>query len=235
MRKFVDLHIVPRVEDEMSCKRLAEVLEVAGYTAIGFSVPTGLMQERIRDLRRIFERNGIETALRVDLTATSRRELLGLLKRFRNSFDIVSVKCMNQNVATVACRDRRVDVVSFDPRNPRARFNHSLANVLRGALEFSLMSTLTGAHLEVLSRIAREMIVARDHDTRVVLSSGSISHLTVRTPLQIAAVASSIGLSAEQSLKAISDIPQSIIERNLRRRSEDYVEEGVTIVSLKAA
>jgi RNase P/RNase MRP subunit p30 len=199
------------------------------------TLPTGLMQDRVSLLRRAFHEIGVKTVSRVDLTATSRVDLLRLLRRFRNSYDIIAVKCVNQNVAAVACRDRRVDVVFFDPRNGKVRFNHSLANLLRCGLELNFPSTLVkGADSAVYARISREVAIAREHRTRVVLSSGSLSAQMVRSPSEISAIASAIGLSAEQSRRGVSEVPRSIILRNFLKRSQEYVEEGVKVVTPSA-
>jgi len=234
MPKFVDLHVLPRVEDEKSCRQMADLLRLAGYSTIGLTIPTGLLRERISFLRHIFQEAGIETALRVDLSSGSRMELLRLLRRFRNSYDIIGVKCSNPGVATVACRDRRVDVVFFDPRNHKVRFNHSLANLLRGAFEFNLLSTLLRETNGIFSTITKQAVIAREHKVKVVLSSGSNVPGMVRSPSQIAALGSTIGLSKEQSAEGVSSTPRSIITRNSSLRSSEYIEEGVRVVLPKA-
>ena len=227
--------MLPRVEDENSIRRLAEILTLAGYTYIGLTVPTGLMRDRVRQLCRIFREQGIETAMRIDLTSTNRAELLRFLRRFRSNYDIVSVKCLTPNVAIVACRDRRVDVIFFDLNNLKVRFNHSLANLLHGAFELNLSSILTSAKEGLaLLRTRKELMLAREHGTRVVLSSGCASPLMIRSPAQLASVASTLGLLPHQSCLGLTGVPSSIIERNMFRRSTEYVEEGVTIVLPRA-
>jgi RNase P/RNase MRP subunit p30 len=214
---------------------MAELLRLAGFSSVALVVPSGLMRERVGVLRQIFQRTGLETAMRIDLAPGSRQELLRLLRRFRNSYDVVSVKCPNQGVATVACRDRRVDVVFFDPNNSKVRFNHSLANLLRGALEFNLVAVLLKEHdSRTFARLSKEAWVAGEHRVNVVVSSGCTSPPMVRAPGQLAALASAIGLSKAQSLSGVSDIPWSIISRNSQRRSQQYVEEGVRILLPKA-
>lgn len=227
--------MLPRVDDEKSSRKMAELLRLAGYSAVALTVPTGLLRDRLSALRRLFEDEGIQTILRVDLSANSREDLLRLLRRFRNAYDIVAVKCMNQAVAPVACRDRRVDLVFFDPRNSRVKFGHPLASLLCGALEFNLISTFLGETKgEIFSRIAKEAAIAREHRSRVVLSSGCVSPTMVRSPPQISGIAAAIGLSREQSSRGVSETPLSIIKRNLERRSREYVEEGVKLVMPKA-
>ena len=226
---------MPRVDDVKSSRRMAELLRLAGYSAVALSIPTGLMRDRVSEVRRLFENEGIQTILRVDLSVNSRADLLRLLRRFRSAYDIVAVKCMNQAVASVACRDRRVDVVFFDPRNFRVKFAHPLASLLSGALEFNLISTFLGeTKSEIFSRIAKEAAIAREHRSRVVLSSGCISPAMVRSPLQISAIATAIGLSSEQSSRGVRETPLSIVMSNQERRSREYVEEGVKLVTLKA-
>jgi RNase P/RNase MRP subunit p30 len=211
------------------------MLKLAGYSVVGLTLPTGLFQERVSFLRRVFLEAGLETALRIDLTSTSRTDLLRLLRRFRNSYDIIAVKCTNQAVSTVACRDRRVDLVFFDSRNPRARFNHSFASLLGGALEFNLVSSLLKeSRTEIVSRIVKEAGIARRHRTKVVLSSGCTTPDMVRSPNQIEALGEAVGLTSKQTSSGISDAPISIVARNFERRSRQYVEEGVRIVLPKA-
>ena len=210
---------------------MARLIRIAGYSAIGLTIPTGLMRDRIELVKTVFKDAGLETALRIDLTASSRMDLLRLLRRFRNSYDVIAVKCVNQRVATVACRDRRVDSIIFDPTSRSARFNHPLANLLRGAIELNLVSSLLKeTRVEVLSGIMKQCAIAREHKVKAVLSSGCNNPSQVRSPLQIAALASAMGLSETQSYAGVSETPLSIIKRNLAHRSPQFVEEGVRVV-----
>lgn len=224
------------MEDESSCKQMAERIRIAGYSTIGLTFPTGLMRDRIVLLKTVFEEAGLETALRIDLTASSRMDLLRLLRRFRNLYDVIAVKCANQRVAIVACRDRRVDLIIFDPTSRSVRFSHPLANLLRGAIEFNLVSSLLKeTRAEVFSGIMKQCAIAREHKVKVVLSSGCNNPDQVRSPLQIAALATAMGLSEAQSLAGVSATPLSIIKRNLAHRSPQFVEEGVRVVLPKVA
>jgi RNase P/RNase MRP subunit p30 len=214
---------------------MAESMKIAGYSAVALTLPTGLLQDRVVFIRHIFTSAGIETVLRTDLAPTSRTELLRLLRRYRSLCDVVAVKCTNEATARVACRDRRVDVVFFDPRNHKVRFNHSLAGLLRGAVEFNLIAALQGqTNSNFISRTSKEMGISSEHKNRVVLSSGCTSPEMTRAPSQIAAIADALGLSLEQSRLGVSKVPEGIILRNLDRRSREYIEEGVKVILSKA-
>ena len=231
MGKYLDLHIHPQAEDKRSCERMAELLSAVHYSTIGLSIPTGLPNDRIKPLRLVFEQYGVNTVSRVDLSPTSRTELLRLLRKFRNLYDIVVVNCLNQRVATVACRDRRVDMVYFDVANRNTRFTHSFARLLRGAIEFNLVSDVVQpAESWAFSRMRKAMSIAREHRVQIVLSSGARSCEMIRSPLEITALATTLGLSEEESIRGVSSAPSSIVNENLKKRASNYIEEGVKIV-----
>ena len=210
---------------------MGQILRTAGYSAVALTIPTGLLPERVSSIRQIFQDQGIDTALRIDLGSPSRTELLRSLRRFRNAYDVVAVKCANARVATVASRDRRVDVVFFDPLIRNVRFSHSLARLLHGALEINLIaSILSSTDAGILSRLRKTIAVAQEHNVKVVLSSGARTAEMVRAPLQLSAIASTLGLGETTSTAAVSLIPASIITENAKKRKPEYVEEGVRII-----
>ena len=203
---------------------------MAGYRSVALTIPTAILNEYSKTLTQCFVKVGLETVSRIDLTCSNRYELLKLLRRFRNQYDLVSVKCTNQNVAAIACRDRRVDIIFFDPNNRNMKFTHTLARLLNGALELNLSFLLNRDSGDALNKAMRHMAVAREHRVKVVLSSGCTSPKMVRSPMQIRAVGVTLGLSEAQSAEAISSVPSSIIESNLERRSSLHIEEGVRLV-----
>jgi RNase P/RNase MRP subunit p30 len=233
LHKPVDLHIIPRVEDEKSCIKTAQMLKSAGYRAVALTLPTGLLKEHVRSLRNRFADSGIEMFARIDISCANRQELLRLLRRFRNVYDVVAVKCVNHALGLVAARDRRVDIIFFDPLKRNVWFDHSIANVSRAALELNL-STLFSESI-LLTKPMKEIDIATQHMVRVVLSSGCTSPMMIRTPEQLSAIGMILGLNERQARDGVSAIPWSIVEQNVERRSKEYVEEGVRVVKKRAS
>jgi len=227
----VDLHVIPRLEDEESWLQTAQLLRVAGYSAVGLTVPTGLIDYRLRSLRQSFADAGLEVFTRADFACSRRQDLLKLLRRFRRLFDIISVKCLNHTIALVAARDRRVDVIFFEPPRGNVWFDHSIANVCRAAFEFNLRPLMEDASL--LSKAMRETRIAEEHKVKIVMSSGCTSPAFVRTPAQLSAVGVMLGLERYHVRDMVSLIPWSILEKNVERRSDEYIEDGVRVVSRK--
>jgi len=213
---------------------MADLLSTTHYATIGLTVSIGLLNERIRYLRRIFEEHGVSTVLRVDLKPSSRTELLRLLRRFRNMYDVVAVRCANQQVAIVSCRDRRVDVVFFDVANRNLRFSHTFARLLHGAVELNVVSELTDRSQPAgmaLSRLQKAIMVAKEHRAKIILSSGARDYAMIRSPLQVSALGVALGLSHEEAVRGVSSAPLSIVAENRERRAPEYVEEGVKLVA----
>ena len=210
-------------------------MRLSGYSAIGLTLPAGLMRDRVGPLRQLFEERGIETFLRLDIAPPSRQELLRLLRRYRTAFDVVAVKCVSPAAALVACRDRRVDVVFFDTFRRNIWFNYTYADLLHGALEFNIVSDLLNATTsDIYLRLAKEAAIARNSGTKIVLSSGATKPEVVRAPMQLSALGQAVGLSKSQVLRGVADIPRSIVRDNTERRSSSYIEEGVRVVVPKA-
>jgi len=228
--KFLDLHIIPKVDDESSCKRTAQLSALSGYSAVGLTVPTGLLRGRLEILRDCFRDSGVEVFLRVDLTCSKREELLKLLRRFRSTFDIVGVKCKNHSLALVAARDRRVDLIFFDSATRNVWFDDSIANVSNALLELNLGRLFEIANHLILTRLMKDVRVARRHNIDMVLSSGATSPLLVRAPIQLAAVAEILGLNKQEAINGVSTSPSRIVKENVERRSRNYVEEGVKTI-----
>lgn len=231
MVEFLDLHILPKVDDESSCKRTAQLLALVGYNAVGLTVPTGLLRGRLEILRDCFQDSGVEVFLRVDLTCSKREELLKLLRRFRATFDIIGVKCTNHSLALVAARDRRVDLIYFDSATRNVWFDDSIANVSNATLELNLSILFEMANHFIFTRLMKDVRVARRHNVDVVLSSGATSPFLVRAPIQLAAIAEILGLSKQEAINGVSTIPTRIVEMNVDRRSRNYVEEGVKTIA----
>ena len=232
LRNFVDLHVMPRPDDVQSYGKTAELLRMAGFKAVGLTVPTGLMSNQIHDIHQTFVEAGLEVFTRADLVCSQRRDLLKMLRHFRNRFDIISVRCSNHNVALVAARDRRVDLIFFDPAQRKVWFDHSTANVSHAALEFN-MSALYSRAYDSFTKIMKDFRIAIQHNVRIVLSSGCWSPIMVRTPTQLSAVGIMLGLKRVQAHDGVSSIPWSLVTKNSERRSNRYLEDGVRLITGK--
>jgi len=236
--KFVDLHLCASWKDSEQARRLMSKSAELGYKQVGVPVPQGFADEAVKQMRQISEEAELDFVTRVDLAPRSPGELLAGLRKFRRSFEVVSVLCSSKAVARQAGKDRRVDLlcsVSFDPkRRFFDRAEAELASVSGAALEIDLAQVLTNleerSSVGLFTRLRRELATAKSFGVPVVFSSGAINPLLLRKPQDYAALAYLFDVDAGFALDALSKNPAGIVERNRQLQSPDYVAPGVRLV-----
>ncbi|UCE29676.1 MAG: hypothetical protein JSV85_02870 [Candidatus Bathyarchaeota archaeon] len=238
MRKFSDLHLRPSLADPNHTKKMISKSSKLGYRLIGIPVQPRFKRDTIQELRRICSDVKIDLATRLDLTPDTPHELLLHLRRFRRRFELVSVRCESKSVARQAAKDRRVDILSFSATNLRKRFfdraEAELASKALSTIEVDMATLLLlkrPSKIRLLSRLRREMAIAKKLDVPVILSSGAKDLHAMRSPKDYAALAALFDIPQESALCALSENPVAIVKRNREKLSEDYIAPGIRIAS----
>jgi len=236
MKRFVDLHLRPMISDPNQVKNMITKSYELGYRLVGISLPPDAPGHTIRQLQQICSEVGTDLVTRVDLALRTSKELLGELRRLRRRFEVVSALCASKSVARQAAKDRRVDLLSF-PADPRRRFfdpaEGELASKALASLEIDmapLLSLRGGLRVRLFSRLRREVEVANKFKVPIVLSSGATKEYFLRTPHDYAALASLFDLPPSLGLRALSDNPLAIVERNRGKLSPGYVAPGIRVI-----
>jgi len=235
MRKFADLHVkLSNLNDDV-LTRTGQIARDMGINLLGITVPPTLNQSQISTIRGILTKTGVDTATRVDLSPRDRNHLLSDLRSVRKRFEIVAVECRSPQVATVACRDRRVDTVSFPINSRRVKLRRSLARLCRGSVELDIAQLVLTGELPrhvILSRLRDEVSTAKKNRVPIILSSGANNPFLLRAPREIAAIGTLLGLESTEALNAVSTIPYAITEQNRNKLSPDHVTIGVKLAKV---
>jgi RNase P/RNase MRP subunit p30 len=72
--------------------------------------------------------------------------------------------------------------------------------------------------------------IARAFEVPVVLSSGASEEWMMRKPREMAALSSLFDVSTEEALKAVSNCPIEMVERNRRKLDSRFVAPGIRVV-----
>jgi len=216
MRTFADLGIRPPAEERATQERMAALARQAGLSLVGLrfrcETPTG----KIESSAKIFHNAGLDVAIGVDISPTSRKQLLSQLRALRERFDFVAVRSADARTLAVASRDSRVDLVSLEPQKS-FRLKQSILKTCKSALELELSRVLRSSHeatYESLKAFCFEIEMANRFHVNVILSSGATEPLALRAPRDIASVAVSLGLPPDTALDAVSSMPLSLIKRS---------------------
>jgi len=237
MRKFVDSHFCAPTADLDQLEKMISKSSELGYRLIGAPLPPNLIRETIHKLQRICSDAKIDIVTRLDLVPNTPHELLLDLRRFRRRFEVVSVMCNSKPVARQAAKDRRVDLLSFPLTNLRKRFfdyaEAELASKALSSLEIDmapLLSLKGFSRIHLLSRLRKELVIAKRFGVPVVLSSGAKDPYLMRSPYDYASLAALFGMPQESALCALSENSLSIIKRNREKLSSDYIAPGIRII-----
>lgn len=237
MRKFVDLHLRPLINNSAQVEKMVKRSYDLGYRSVGLSLPLNIKREKIRQLQTICENVGVNLVTRIDLVPRTSRDLLRNLRRFRRRFEIISVTCNSKSVARQAAKDRRVDLLAFSTGFPCKRFfdnaEAELASKAEGALEINMASLLflTGfPRIRLLSSLRKEVAIAERFKVPIVISSGAADLDLLRGPYDYAALATLFDLPMPLGLHGLSENPLDIVERNRKKLSSGYVAPGLSVV-----
>ena len=241
MRRYVDLHLRTPIKNLDQVERMVRKSSELGYRLVGILLPPHVTRDQINQLQHICNDAKIDLVTRVNFSPKTPRELLHDLRRFRRKFEIISVTCTSKGVARQAAKDRRVDLLHFPATDLRKRFfDHAEAELASKALssleiEMAPLLLLTGfSRIRLLSRLRREVAIAERFKVPVTISSGATKEYLIRGPHDYAALTTLFDMSMQSALRALSENPLAIVERNREKLSPDYVAPGIRVVGRKS-
>ncbi|KPV62738.1 MAG: Ribonuclease P protein component 3 [Candidatus Bathyarchaeota archaeon BA2] len=240
MRRFVDLRLRPSINDPDQVERMIRKSSELGYRLVGIPLPPNATRDKVDQLQRICSDTKIDFVARVDFAPKTPGELLQDLRRFRRRFGVVSVTCISKRVTRQAAKDRRVDLLLFPATDIRKRFfDHAEAELASKAfscleIEMAPLLSLSGSsRIHLLSRLRREVAIAKKSNVPVVISSGATNQYLMRNPHDYAALVTLFNMPLPYALRALSEDPLAIVERNREKLSPDYVAPGIRVVRRK--
>ena len=236
MTKFADLHLKPPIGNPAAQKEMAELACCLGYSLVAVGFHPRDRDEEVNRVKKTFLEAGLDLASRVDISATSRTELLKELRALRRDFEIVAIECKSNEALSIAQRDSRVDVIYLDTALSSRGLPLNRAGSSSIHLEIN-MSTLTETrrlpeHVQI-ARIRKEIAKAKQNRFRIVISSGADDLMYLRAPRDVAAVGMLLGLDREEALRSISSIPISLVNKNRVKLGSRYAGENVRIIGIR--
>lgn len=241
MRRFVDLHLRAPIKDLDQVERMVRRSSELGYRLIGLVLPPNVTRDQIEQLQQFCDDAKIDFVTRVNFFPKTSRELIHDLRRFRRRFEVISVTCTSKGVARQAAKDRRVDLLHFPATNLRKRFfdraEAELASKAFSSLEIEMtpLLLLTGfSRIRLLSRLQREVAIAERFKVPVIISSGATNEYLIRGPHDYAALTTLFDMSVSSALRALSENPVAMVERNREKLSPSYVAPGIRVVGRKS-
>jgi len=221
----IDLGVLVSDTNEIdSFRDMAHKLGLAGFAIVGLSTdPFKTLDESMMAYSR------------VTLHGKSINSVRKQIDQIRRKSMIVSVPLKSIEVTNWAAEDKRVDLLTVDPtqenrlRDTTAR----LASISKTSLEIQIapLLKLSGLNRSKILKLYRESVTtAMDAGMDVVLTSGAIHPMGLRSSVAMAHIGILLGMDRSYADRAASDFPKSIIERNMRKLQPGFVSSGVEIL-----
>ena len=215
------------VSDSKSVESFVQMAQKIGFTGFATHNIQGEPDQHFGD--------GFSILKRADVSGRDLKSIRKQVDSTRKHSMIVSVKLASVGTANWAAEDQRVDLLSLDHsqeyrlRDSTARLAATYGTALE--IRFEPLLHLTGLNRSKVIKAYRESIrTAIDSGMQVILSSGALHPLHLRSARAIQHLGELLGMEPKYAENAINQAPLDIVERNRRRFSSDYVAEGVEIL-----
>ncbi|HPE63761.1 MAG TPA: RNase P subunit p30 family protein [Methanothrix sp.] len=219
-----NVHSLPEGSD--SASRMALAAKKLGYSGIIISNHTSSGRPFGLDAAGLVA--GIEVAIGSEITASDQRSLHARAASLRERADFIAVHGGDEKINRAACEDPNVDLLAH-PHRGRAGIGVAAARAARDnqvaiALDLSPMIRLRGAgRVRWMEAVKRDMGVIEKFDLNIMITTGARSHLDLRSPRDLVAMAGLLGLERDRAVEALA-LPKTILDLNRRRWTSVGVE-----------
>lgn len=229
---YEGVHAYP--DGRATVARLAKTAAAYGYD--GVVIRNHGDAQVTYDGEQIADEYGVDIVSSIEIRTDEPGQASGLIGNYRSKRTVVCVHGGELN--RFAVEQPQVDVLAHPMDD--GDVNHVLAKAAaeNGVhLEFNLARVLRsegGPRVEAISDLRKLRELVEQYEAPYVVSADPRSHLQLRAPRELLAVAEVIGFdrdAVESGLSAWGEIA----ERNRARRSEEYIEPGVHVFPKKKA
>ncbi len=217
--RFYDF-IIHSPEKEDSISHLAFEAKRYGYSGIAIT------DRKIKnpDLIKKPEDFSIHSSIEI---STKPSKLRGEIKQYKDSNNILIATGGDEELNLSAAESEGLDIL-LQP----AKFNHIIAkaasdnSITLGFNTGSLIKMRTEARVKELRAMKTNLKYARKYGIKMILTCDVYSLYDLRSPREIAALSGLFGMTPKEAVDAMSTTPEWI----LKRKSPDYIREGVEII-----
>jgi RNase P/RNase MRP subunit p30 len=211
-------------EEIDSCVRMAQQL---GFVGIAVQIDMSEPMVRAKDNFTIFRR--------IELRGKKLSNLRRHSEAARRGGLVIAMQLSTIEVANWAAESSRVDLLTLNPskehrlRDTTARLAASSSTCLE--IQIAPLLSSTGlSRSKVLKSYREAVTTAVDANMGIVLSSGAVYSMGLRSPLAMIHIGMLIGLEKALAEQAVMNTPTKIVERNMKRLGPEYVRTGVEVL-----
>jgi RNase P/RNase MRP subunit p30 len=221
----VDLGILPPdVTKINSFSDMATKLGLSGFAVVGpFAEPFSQISENMMVYSRALLHGNSINSVRKQIDKIRRKSM------------IVSAPLKSIEITNWAAEDNRVDLLTVDPsqENRLRDTTAHLASVSNTMLEIQIAPLLKSSGLnrsKILKSYREAVSTARDGGMDIVLTSGACNPMGLRSSVAMVHIGILLGMDRDYADNSVTNLPLSIIERNMRKLQPGFVSSGVEVI-----
>jgi len=212
-----NLHALPEGSDSPS--RLALVAKRLGYA--GIIVCNHSSSGPVIGTDGAKSVGGIEVAWGTELVAKNPQVLHQKVASMRGRVDFLAVHGGQDKINRAACEDPNVDLLVHPQKDGKklgvAAAKAAKDNQVAIGLDLGpLIKFRGGSRIRWMNTIQKDLALIRKFDLGLMITAGAYSHLDLRAPRELAALANLLGLEGEVAKDALA-FPGSILALNRKK------------------
>jgi RNase P/RNase MRP subunit p30 len=211
-------------EEIDSCVKMAQQL---GFVGIAVQIDMSEPMVRVKD--------NFTTFRRIDLRGKGLSNLRRQSEAARRGGLVIAMQLSTIEMTNWAAEGARVDLLTLNPskehrlRDTTARLAASSSTCLE--IQIAPLLSSTGLSRSKILKSYREAVAtAVDANMGIVLSSGAVYSMGLRSPLAMIHIGMLFGLEKALAEQAVMNTPTKIVERNMKRLGPEYVRAGVEVL-----
>jgi len=218
MSTFFDLNVHAYPETDARVEELLRVAKRYGYAGIAITNHDEMVHE---ELKSPFILTGVE------IRANSVLELKRKITHYWGKVPLLAVHGGVDKLNRAAVEDARVDILAHPcGEKGEGGLNHvsvryAAANGV--AIDFNvgaLIHTRRSDRARILSKMREHLKLVRKYKAPMILTSNAHTLYDLRAPREMIALATLFGMSKDEAMSALSDIPHGIVDKRWKKERE---------------
>ncbi len=235
---YYDFHVHSEFsEGESSIEEIAKRAKSLGYKGICFT--TYLDNKNKIEITKTIT-SSVSRKIGIDIftgfQARNASELEKLVN-IRRKYDVLLVKGSDLELNRKAVETKEVNILTHPEYNRKdSGFNHVMADLAAKnnvAIEVNFREILNSSkstRANIIHSIKTNVELCKKYKTPVIICSGTVTHWQLKDPKILISMGCLMGLELKEAKKAITEIPENIIEMIKERQDKKWIRPGVKVI-----
>ncbi len=194
-----------------------------------------IVEEKIKKWKE--EKGNLSVFYGVEIFVEEPKDLRKIINEIREKTLLIIVHGGDYRINLEAVSNPKVDILAHPEldRNDNGLDENCFKlakenNVLIEVNFYQILKNKGYHRAKIIQNISENIRLAQEIGTDIIITSGARSHWDIRDPRALASVANVLGLDLGKAIDSVSDIPEKLIETNLKKLKGLKPDKGVEVI-----